>query len=54
MVSVKPHDMTAVNGLVLKNFISDENDEKSLLLFPEEASTNGKYALLRYTTICCV
>lgn len=50
MVPVKPRDITATDGRVLKEFISDENEVKSLLIFPEEASTNGKYALLRYTT----
>lgn len=46
MVSTLPGENAATKSIILKQFMSDEPD-KSLLLFPEEDSTNGKCALLR-------
>lgn len=47
LVSSLPNANTAHESTVLKQFISNEQDEKSLLLFPEGSTTNGKCALLR-------
>lgn len=47
MVSSIPHENASTESIVLKQFISNASDEKSLLLFPEGATTNGKCALLR-------
>lgn len=46
LVSSLPHENAATESIVLKQFMSNEQD-KSLLLFPEGDSTNGKIALLR-------
>lgn len=46
MVSTLPCGNAATESSILKQFMSDESD-KSLLLFPEGDSTNGKRALLR-------
>lgn len=47
MVSLSPYNNAATECAVLKKFVSNENDENSLVLFPEGASTNGKCALLK-------
>lgn len=47
LVSLSPYHNTATESDMLKQFISNENEEKSLVLFPEGASTNGKCALLK-------
>lgn len=49
VVSSLPQGIVATEAFVLKQLISDESDDKSLVLFPEGASTNGKTALLKYT-----
>lgn len=46
-----PNENASTESIVLKQFISNERCEKSLLLFPEAASTNGKCALLRFSTL---
>ncbi|VVC37403.1 Ubiquitin system component Cue [Cinara cedri] len=51
LVSLIPYNNTATENAVLKRFISNENDENSLVLFPEGAPTNGKCALLRFSTL---
>lgn len=48
MVSLSPYNNTATECAMLKKFVSNENDENSLVLFPEGAPTNGKSALLKY------
>lgn len=47
LVSLLPYNNIATESVMLKKFISNENDEKSLVLFPEGAPTNGKCALLK-------
>lgn len=47
LVSLPNVNTNVVESAVLKKFISNEHDEKSLLLFPEGSSTNGKCALLK-------
>lgn len=54
LVSILPHENDATESVVLKQFLSSENGKKSLLLFPEGASTNGKCALLRFSTLPAV
>lgn len=54
LVSSLPHENASTDSIVLKQFISNENDEKSLILFPEGATTNGKCALLRFSTLPAV
>jgi len=46
LVSTLTNDNLATESTVLKQFLAND-DKKSLLLFPEGASTNGKCALLK-------
>jgi len=46
LTSTLTNDNTTTESTVLKQFLANDN-EKTLLLFPEGASTNGKCALLR-------
>ncbi|CAI6368244.1 unnamed protein product [Macrosiphum euphorbiae] len=48
LISTLTNDNITTESTVLKQFLANDN-EKTLLLFPEGASTNGKCALLRFS-----
>ncbi|XP_022161901.1 ancient ubiquitous protein 1-like [Myzus persicae] len=50
LISTLTNDNLTTESTVLKQFLANDN-KKSLLLFPEGASTNGKCALLRFSNV---
>ncbi|XP_001946551.1 ancient ubiquitous protein 1 [Acyrthosiphon pisum] len=50
LISTLTDDNNTTESTVLKQFFANDN-EKTLLLFPEGASTNGKCALLRFSNV---
>ncbi|XP_025193768.1 ancient ubiquitous protein 1-like [Melanaphis sacchari] len=50
LISILTNDNPSSEITVLKQFLAN-NDKKSLLLFPEGASTNGKCALLKFSYV---
>lgn len=50
LISTLTNDNITTESTVLKQFLANDN-EKTLLLFPEGASTNGKCALLRFSNV---
>jgi len=52
LISTLTDDNNTTDITVLKQFLDSDNN-RSLILFPEGASTNGKCALLRYLLKSC-
>uniref|UniRef100_A0A2S2PA69 Lipid droplet-regulating VLDL assembly factor AUP1 n=1 Tax=Schizaphis graminum TaxID=13262 RepID=A0A2S2PA69_SCHGA len=50
LISTLTNDNVTSEMTILKQFLVN-NNKKSLLLFPEGASTNGKYALLKFSNV---